>query len=167
MKLGSKLVYPMHGAGEIIDIAEKDFFGKDMLFCTLKIAQKDMVLKFPISKAEGLNIRPVSDIKTILETLKTLESEEYIKSSNWNKRYQTTLNKMKLGTVEDISSVLVNLKTLETIKGLSSGERQLYHSAFDILSSEIMLINGGDIEDANKLLEEELEEVARCVDMQE
>ncbi|HZK09583.1 MAG TPA: CarD family transcriptional regulator [Clostridia bacterium] len=158
MKIGSKIVYPMHGAGIVVDIEHEDFFGKRIEYCTMKVAQKDMTLKFPLDRSENLHIRKVSNMEAIFGQIREKEPEEYIHSSNWNKRYQATLEKMKVGSTSDMATVLVNLKSLETIKGLSSGERQLYHTAMDILTSELMLIKDCEYEGAYKLLEQCLED---------
>lgn len=158
MKIGSKIVYPMHGAGIVVEIEHEDFFGKRIEYCTMKVVQKEMTLKFPLDRSENLHIRDVSSIEIIFDEIREQEAEEYIHSSNWNKRYQTTLEKMKTGSPSDMATVLVNLKSLDTIKGLSSGERQLFHSAMDILTSELMLIEDCDYEGAYGLLEKCLED---------
>lgn len=158
MKIGSKIVYPMHGAGTIINIEQEDFFGERKEYCTMKVAQKDMTLKFPLDRVENLHIRKVSSLENIFEEISNFEPEEYIYSPNWNKRYQTTLDKMKVGSPAHMANVLVNLKSRDNEKGLSSGERQLYHNAMDILASELMLIQDTDYDGAYELLEKHLEE---------
>ena len=158
MKIGSKIVYPMHGAGTIIKIEQEDFFGERKEYCTVKVAQKEMTLKFPLDRRESLHIRNVSSMEKILDEISSHKPEEYIYSPNWNKRYQTTLDKMKTGSPSDMATVLVNLKSLENTKGLSSGERQLYHNAMDILASELMLIRDCDYDGAYEILEKHLEE---------
>lgn len=158
MKIGSKIVYPMHGAGIVVKIEHEDFFGKDIEYCTMKVAQKEMTLKFPLERSENLHIRDISSLDNIFSAISEHEPEEYIYSSNWNKRYQTTLEKMKIGSPKDMATVLVNLKSLDISKGLSSGERQLYHNAMDILASELMLIEDCDYDGAYELLERYLED---------
>ncbi|MDI9472742.1 MAG: CarD family transcriptional regulator [Tissierellia bacterium] len=162
MKIGSRIVYPMHGAGIVIEIQEEDFYGENILFCTLKTCNKQMLLKFPLRRAEEMNIRKISDKETILNAMEKSEIEDYSAISNWSKRYQTSLDKMKIGTPEQMASVLVNLKLIDSSRGLSSGERQLYHNALEILSSELMLIEDLPYEDAFGVIENKLEEVIDC-----
>lgn len=162
MKIGNKIVYPMHGAGIILDIQKEDFFGQELTFCTLKICSKDMVLKFPVERAGVLNIRDISNTSQIIKEMKKTMNRDYMDTSNWNKRYQATLDKMKIGTPEEMAEVIVNLKRQDKLKGLSSGERQLFHNAMDILSSEVMLIEDTDYTKAYHLIERTLEEVAIC-----
>ncbi|HHX03466.1 MAG TPA: CarD family transcriptional regulator [Tissierellia bacterium] len=164
MKVGSRIVYPMHGAGIVIEIQEEDFYGENILFCTLKTCNKQMLLKFPLNRAEEMNIRKISDKETILGAMDHSEIEDYSTISNWSKRYQTSLDKMKIGTPEQMANVLVNLKLIDSSRGLSSGERQLYHNALEILSSEMMLIEDLPYEESSGLIEEKLEEVIECRD---
>lgn len=162
MDIGSRIVYPMHGAGIVIEIQEEDFYGETILFCTLKTCSKQMLLKFPIARAADMNIRKISDKDTIMKAMEQSEIEDYSSISNWSKRYQTSLDKMKIGTPEQMASVLVNLKLIDLTRGLSSGERQLFHNALEILSSELMLIEDIAYDEALKLIENKLEEVVVC-----
>lgn len=162
MEVGSKVVYPMHGAGTIVEVEKEDFYGKEMVYCTLKIISKDMVLKFPLATADKLKIRDIATTDEILNQMRQPMDRDYLTTSNWNKRYQATLDKMKIGTPEEMAQVIVNLKIHDLEKGLSSGERQLYHQAMDILSSEVMLIEDINYEKAYNLIETTLEEVATC-----
>lgn len=162
MEVGSKVVYPMHGAGTIIEVMTEDFYGREMIYGTLKIVSKDMVLKFPISTADKLKIREISTTDEIKHEMRQPMDREYLTTSNWNKRYQATLDKMKIGTPAEMAQVIVNLKVHDLTKGLSSGERQLYHQAMDILASEIMLIEDIAYEKAYNIIETTLEEVASC-----
>lgn len=162
MDIGSKVVYPMHGAGIIVEVEKEDFYGKEMVYCTLNIVSKEMVLKFPLATADKLKIRDITTTQTILDAMDQPMDREYLTTSNWNKRYQATLDKMKIGTPDEMAQVIVNLKLHDLEKGLSSGERQLYHQAMDILTSEIMLIEDIDYDSAYNILKTALEEVTTC-----
>ncbi|HHT20359.1 MAG TPA: hypothetical protein GXZ74_02815 [Tissierellia bacterium] len=162
MEIGKMVVYPMHGAGTIVEVEKEDFYGKEMIYCTLNIVSKEMVLKFPLATADKLKIRDIATTEEILGAMEGEMDREYLTTSNWNKRYQATLDKMKIGTPEEMAQVIVNLKFHDLEKGLSSGERQLYHQAMDILTSEIMLIEDIDYDSAYQKLETKLEEVTSC-----
>ena len=162
MEIGKKVVYPMHGAGTIVGVEKEDFYGKEMVYCTLNIVSKEMVLKFPLATADKLKIRDIATTEQIIGAMSQPMDREYLTTSNWNKRYQATLDKMKIGTPEEMSQVVVNLKLHDLEKGLSSGERQLFHQAMDILTSEIMLIENITYESAYNILETALEEVTSC-----
>lgn len=162
MEIGSKVVYPLNGAGTIVAVEKRDFYGKEMIYCTLEIVSKEMVVEFPLNTAEDRRVRPVATTEEILSEMRKPKDREYLNTSNWNKRFQATQDKMKIGTPEEMTEVIVNLKFHDIEKGLSSGERQLYHQAMDILTSEIMLIEDISYDEAYSIIEDTLEEVTFC-----
>mgnify|MGYP002737357484 CR=1 FL=1 len=162
MKIGEQILYPMHGAGEVTDISTKDFYGEDIEYATLEIKSSGMVLQFPVKNAETLKIRPIAEKERFLNALTGKIDNHYMDSSNWNKRYQAILEKMKMGAPEDMAEVLINLKAQDSEKSLSSGERQLFHQALEIVASELMISADMSYDEAQTLIQEELEEVLFC-----
>lgn len=159
MKVGEQILYPMHGAGRITDISTKDFYGEDVEYATLEILSSGMTLQFPVKNAKNLKIRPIADQEDILSALSGKIENHYMDSSNWNKRYQSILERMKVGGPEDMAEVLINLKHQDSEKSLSSGERQLFHQALDIVTSELMLSAELSYDEAQEKIQKELEEV--------
>lgn len=162
MQVGSKIVKPLDGAGTITGVEKKDFYGEEMVYITLKMVNKEMEYNFPAGIIEEKNIRAIATTEEIFAEMQKPMDRDYLTTSNWNKRYQATLDKMKIGTPAEMAQVIVNLKLHDLNKGLSSGERQLFHQAMDILTSEIMLIEDIDREKAYNLLEKTLQEVTAC-----
>lgn len=149
-----RIVYPMYGAGIVKDIKFRDFFGEKMKFCVLEIKAKSLTVMFPLKKADELNIRDLSDMSTIMSSFDVSKNKEYTIMSNWNKRYRENLEKLRTGSIQDITDVIVNLHGIEKSKGLSSLERKLYHSSFEILASEIVLIEDMIYNDALKMIKD-------------
>jgi len=54
--IGDKIVYPMHGAGTIESIEEKDILGERQAYYILKMPGEVKAM-VPVAKAEGLGIR--------------------------------------------------------------------------------------------------------------
>ncbi len=156
MNIGEKIFYPMHGAGEIVGKEGKIFDGEEVNYCTVSINIKDLQLQFPENNAELLNIRKLSAIEEIELYLKKAADIDFVNDGNWNKKYQHCLDMLKTGNIEDMCSVIVNFFIQDMDKGLSSGERQLYHTGFNVLVSEIMYILDYDKEKASNYLDEQL-----------
>ena len=57
--VGDKIVYPMHGAGTIDSIEEKDILGEKQSYYILKMPSNVKVM-VPISKAEEVGVRNLS-----------------------------------------------------------------------------------------------------------
>ena len=60
-------------------------------------------------------------------------------NSNWNKRYQENMLRLKSGDLYEVARVIKALMHRERERGLSTGERKMLHNARQILISEIVL----------------------------
>ena len=88
-KIGDKVVYPMHGAGTIESIEEKEMLGKQEDYYIIKMPVGGMKLMVPTSKVDNIGIREVSDKSEADKVFSVLEKpkDPYIYDANWNKRY--------------------------------------------------------------------------------
>jgi len=148
--IGDKIVYPMHGAGVIESIEEKEILGEKKRYYVMKMPVGDMKVMIPINNVDGIGIRDVidkNDADKVFESLKKRCDEQ---TSNWNKRYRENMSKIKSGNIFEVAEVVKSLLTRERHKGLSTGERKMLNSAKQILISELVLaknMNPVDVED--------------------
>ena len=141
--IGDKIVYPMHGAGVIDSIEEKEILGVKQNYYVLKIAVGDMKVMVPINNIENVGIRGLIDNTKVEEVLlKLKEPVEEVKETNWNKRYRENMNKLKTGDIFQVAEVVRALMVRERDKGLSTGEKKMLSNAKRILISEIVLSKG-------------------------
>lgn len=136
-KVGDKVVYPHHGAAEIIRLEKKDFQGEHKDYLVLKMAYGDMTVSVPADKAESVGMRwPIcsEDVDDLLDMLARGNIRE---PSNWSRRYKNYQEKLKSGDVYQVTEVVRNLARRETTKGLSTGEKTLYNTARSVLISEL------------------------------
>ena len=141
-KVGDKVVYPMHGAGVIEAIEEKEVLGEKKQYYILRLPIGDMKVMVPIRSVKDLGLREVIDDKGITRVLEILKESEDIMSTNWNRRYRSNLEKIKSGDVFKVAEVVRNLLIRDREKGLSTGERKMLDNARQILVSEIVLVKG-------------------------
>ena len=137
-KVGDKIVYPLHGAGTIDAIEQKDILGEKQDYYIIKMPGEVKVM-VPIAKAEQVGVRNIIDKEEAGKVLQVLEAEETEMSNNWNKRYQENMLKMKSGSVYEIADVVRNLSYKQKEKGLSTGEKKMLNNAKQILVSELVL----------------------------
>ena len=84
--IGDKIVYPMHGAGEIQDIEEKEILGEIRSYYIMDVPNEDMEIMIPVDNMEDIGIRDVisrDEIDKVMDVLKAPSSEM---SGNWNHR---------------------------------------------------------------------------------
>lgn len=143
--VGDKIVYPMHGAGVIDSIEEKDILGEKQSYYILKMPSNVKVM-VPTAKAEEVGIRSIIDKKDTEEVFKVLGQDETTMEKNWNKRYRDNMEKMKSGDIYEVADVVRNLSFKQKEKGLSTGEKKMLNNAKQILVSELALAEHSDQE---------------------
>lgn len=136
--VGDKIVYPMHGAGVIDAIEEKDILGEKQAYYILKMPGEVKVM-VPTAKAEKIGVRSIIDKSSAEKVFRVLESDETEMSMNWNKRYRDNMDKMKSGDIYKVADVVRNLSFKQKEKGLSTGEKKMLNNAKQILVSELVL----------------------------
>lgn len=153
--VGDKIVYPMHGAGTIDAIEQKDILGEKQDYYIIKMPGEVKVM-VPISKASQIGVRNIINKEEAEKVLEVLEADETEMSNNWNKRYQGNMLKMKSGSVYEIADVVRNLSYKQKEKGLSTGEKKMLNNAKQILISELVLAEHATEPEVEKLIENKI-----------
>ena len=152
--IGDLIVYPMHGAGVIEAIEEKEVLGVLRKYYIMKLPLDDMMVMIPLDSVEDIGIRKVVLPKIIKEVIAALAEDETTVSQNWNRRYRANIDKIKTGNIFEVTEVVRNLILRDREKSLSTGERKILNNAKQVLLSEIILVSGILEEDAKKLIED-------------
>jgi CarD family transcriptional regulator len=153
-KIGDKVVYPMHGAGVIESIEEKEVLGEKRQYYILQLPVGDMKVMIPINNnGSGVGLREVIDWEGVERVLDILREQCSAMSPNWNRRYRANLEKIKSGDIYEVAEVVRNLITRDREKGLSSGERKMLENARQILVSELVLATELEEDKAQSLLD--------------
>ena len=153
--VGDKIVYPMHGAGTIDSIEEKDILGKKQAYYILKMPGEVKVM-IPIEKAEDVGVRHIMDKDTVVKVFNILEQDETEMDKNWNKRYRDNMEKIKKGDICDIADLVRNLSFKQKEKGLSTGEKKMLTNAKTILVSELVLADQVETEEMEQIVENKI-----------
>jgi len=152
-KIGDKVVYPMHGAGVIEAIEEKEVLGEKRKYYILRLPVGDMKVMIPIDNGEQIGLREVIDQNGVKKVLGILKQDTSRMSSNWNRRYRANLEKIKSGNIYEVAEVVRNLVKRDQEKGLSSGEKKMLENARQILISELVLATEMEEEKAQSMVD--------------
>jgi len=155
-KVGDNIVYPMHGAGTIESIEEKNILGENQKYYVINMPGEVKVM-VPTLKAEMNGVRNVIDNEEAVKVFKVLEQDISEMSNNWNKRYRDNMEKIKSGDIYEVADVVRNLSFKQKEKGLSTGEKKMLMNAKQILVSELALSNNSNAEDMEDIVEKKLE----------
>ncbi len=153
--IGDKIVYPMHGAGEIVAIEEREILGDVHKYYIMRLPINDLKVMVPVKNAKEIGVRDISDADTMEKVLKALSSEEKVSMpKNWNRRYRYNLDKIKSGDLMEIADVVRSLESLDREKSLSTGERKILNEAKQIIVSEMVLVFEKNVEEVTKLIDD-------------
>jgi CarD family transcriptional regulator len=155
--IGDKVVYPMHGAGVIESIEEKEILGQKQKYYIMKMPIGDIQVMVPTSNAVEVGMREVIACKDADRVLSVLSSDITEMNPNWNKRYRANMESMKTGDILAVAEVARNLHRIDKVKNLSNGEKQMLSNAMQIMSSELILVKDITIDEAKKLICESID----------
>jgi CarD family transcriptional regulator len=153
-KIGDKIVYPMHGAGVIESIEEKEILGEKRRYYVMRMPIGEMRVMIPTSNVSEIGLRKVIDEDGVERVLTILKEKNSAMSANWNRRYRSNMEKIKSGNIFELAEVVRNLSARDKEKGLSTGEKKMLDNARQILISELVLARNSKEESIRNLLEE-------------
>ena len=153
-EIGDNVVYPHHGAGQVIKKEQKEILGEVREYLTIKILHNDMTVMVPCENAGKAGLRRVIDEDTVKKVLSVLSDDVSEMPKNWNRRFKHNRDKIKTGDIMELAEVVRNLAIREQDKGLSTGEKQMYTRAKKILASELMYALDMEEDEAETHLEE-------------
>ena len=142
--IGDLVVHPMHGAGVIDDIVRERVAGTTKEYYVFKMPMGGLILKIPTENSHAIGIRKVISKAEADELLEEIPAIAVEHNANWNKRYQENLLRLKSGDLREVAQVIKGLMRRDTLRGLSTGERKMLHSAKQIMISELVLVLDSD-----------------------
>ncbi|MDX9872299.1 MAG: CarD family transcriptional regulator [Clostridia bacterium] len=152
--IGDKIVYPMHGAGVIESVEEKEILGEMKRYYVMRMPIGEMKVMIPISNVTDIGLRKVIDEDGVSKVLTILKGKDSPMSANWNRRYRSNMEKIKSGNVYELAEVVRNLSLRDKEKGLSTGEKKMLDNARQILLSELILAKDIKEDNIKNLIEE-------------
>ena len=151
--IGDKVVYPMHGAGTIQNIEEKEVLGETRAYYILRIPYGNLQVMVPVQGSDAAGLRPIVSEEEVSGVLDVLSAESTPMDENWNRRYRENMDKLRSGDPAKVAEVIRNLMRVERAKRLSTGEKKLLANARQILASEIVLVRGVAEKDAMDMID--------------
>jgi CarD family transcriptional regulator len=143
-KIGDKIVYPMHGAGIIEAIEEREIFEETKPYYIMQIVSEGLQILIPVDKVDDIGVRTIVTQSVIDEMIESLKLPMDVMEKNWNRRYREHLERLKTGDIFEVAKVVKNLILLDRLKGLSTGEKKMLNNARNFIVSEMVLIQDKD-----------------------
>jgi CarD family transcriptional regulator len=146
------VVYPAHGAGQILSIEKQTVAGASLEFFVIYFTKSKMTVRVPVRKAATAGMRKLSDLATVQEAKRVLSESPRKGRGNWSRLAQEYESKINSGDIVAVAEVARDLfRPGESEQSFS--ERQLYVSALNRLCGEIALVDRSSEEQTIKELE--------------
>ena len=149
---GEFVVYPAHGVGKVADISTQKIGGAELELIVVNFDKDKMTLRVPLSKAESVGLRKISETPVMDEALGVLKGKAKVRKIMWSRRAQEYENKINSGSPVAIAEVIRDLYRRENLSEQSYSERQIYEQALDRLANEYAICNNISAGDATKKL---------------
>ncbi len=140
MEIGNRIVYPMHGAGEVTEIEETEVGGVTQSYYIMQLPMGSLKLMLPVDKVDEIGLREIIDATQLGSVEKVLGGESDDAVGSWNKRYHATLDRLKSGDILEVAAVARNLSRQNVKRKISSGEARLMELSRQILISELIYV---------------------------
>jgi CarD family transcriptional regulator len=137
--VGEKVVYPVHGAGIIEAIEQREILGESRSYYVLRLSTGELQMLIPVDSVANCGMRCICSSDALDKVKQILCADPGPWEENWNRRYRMNMDKIKSGDIEEIAEVVRNLTIRDMNRGLSAGEKKMLENARKILISEIVL----------------------------
>ena len=155
--VGDWVSYPMHGAGMIEAIEERESHGQINQYYVLRFVMSGMKVMVPVKSIQDVGLRDVIAPEEYDKILKRLSSNADETDTSWNRRYRDNMDKLRSGSVYDVADVVRHLTLRDRKKGLSTGEKKMLNNAKQILISEMALVSKKTVEEINQSIEDAIQ----------
>ncbi len=148
---GDKVVCPMHGAGIIEGIENREMDGESKRYYVVSLTTGNMKIMVPAEIDTPL-IRAITSAEEAAKLVRSIHDMETDQNTNWSKRYRDNMDRLKSGDLWETARVYKSLIIRNREKTLSAGERKMLHCAKQILVSELTLSLEKEIEEIEDMI---------------
>ncbi len=147
-QVGDKVVYPVHGAGVVEAIEQREVGGRSRDYYILSLPFNGLKVAVPLEEAERLGLRRLmsrGEADRVMQILEGVAHSSFAPPEKWNHRFRLLVDKIKNGDVCELAEIVHNLGERESNskRPLGAGEKHLYEQAREILFSELWLLKDG------------------------
>jgi CarD family transcriptional regulator len=155
--IGDKVVHPTHGAGLVKGIKEQDLLEQFHRYYIIDLAVDDRTLMIPVSNAEEIGLRSISQKPVLSQVWHTLDATAETLSDDYKQRQKRIQEKLKTGNAIKVAEVIRDLSALKREDHLTSFDTKLLERAQQFLASEVALVEGVQVGKAEQMISETLD----------
>ena len=150
--IGDKVVHPTHGAGQVTGIEKQNLLEQYQRYYVIDLAVDDRTLMIPVSNADEIGLRSISQEAALSRMWNTLDSAAKTLPDDYKKRQGRIQEKLKTGDVIQVAEVVRDLSVLKREDHLTSFDTKLLERAQQFLACEVALVEGMQVSEAERMI---------------
>ena len=150
-RVGSKVIHSLHGLGVVESIEEKAILGNVTRFAIIAFDRLQIMAN--IDQRNNM-IRPLIDAAQVPEVLEYLKNCDTEQPSNYTKRYNVNLERVKSGDIRQLCEVVKALAKLGRNKKLGHKDQSMLERARKVLAQEIGFVTDCDVDNMEQVIEQ-------------
>jgi len=154
--VGDKVVHPTHGAGLVKGIKKQDLLEQYHRYYIIDLAFDHRTLMIPVSKAEEIGLRSISQQAALSQVRNTLSAAAETLPDDHKRRQEHIQEKLKTGDAIKVAEVIRDLSALKREDHLTSFDTKLLERAQQFLVCEVALAEGVQASEAERMISETL-----------
>jgi CarD family transcriptional regulator len=163
-EVGSPIVHPIHGAGILKKIDQRQVRGRLLSYYVIDFPYSDLgQVMVPVEMADRVGLRDVIENETIDNIFDSLaiglSEDEEEESKSFHQRYREYHEKIQSGDLEQVAYVYRLLFRRSMVKPLGTKDKALFETARQLLISEIVFVKDVVDSEAKTMLDEAMEDM--------
>ena len=155
-KIGTIVVYPNHGVGEIKGIESLEIENIKTKFYVVQMEQDKLMIRVPLDKQDEVGLRKIASKRILSNIFNVLRLKPKIRRIMWSRRAQEYDAKIFSGDPVKIAEVIRDLFRKNNQPEQSYSERQMFQVAIERLAREVAAVEKTDYFQATEKIEHAL-----------
>ena len=148
--IGTKVVHPAYGAGQVIAIKEHQFAEQLKQYYVIQIPLSRLQVMVPVDRAESVGLRDISDDAVLDKVWDVLQSEPKALSQDWKERKEGIRVNIKSRDLITVARDIRDLAARRQERRLSYTDSKLLEESEKLVASELALAHDLEMDEALK-----------------
>ena len=145
------MIHSLHGLGVVESVEEKTILGNVTRFAILAFERLQIMANV---SQKNCMVRPLIEAPQVPKVLEFLKECSCELPSNYTKRYNLNLEKMKSGDIFQTCEVIKSLSVLARGKKLGHKDQSMLEKARKVLAQELSYVADCDVENMESVLDQ-------------
>ena len=153
-EVGDHVVYPSQGAGVVAERTSRVVLGQEHEYLKVVFARGDMEVLVPVKRGQEVGLRHTVGVDEVPRLLESIRTADLALPAQWPPRFRAEQDILSGGSAYDLARLSGVLAKRDAEKGLAATEREVLDNALTMLGSELAVVLGVGLDEADALLRE-------------